>query len=182
MLVVEFIRTFAFFKKANILEEFGRSSEANFLLGPNGEEVPVPGMTHTGEAQKILSQQGQNYDPDMALDMLLRQGWIRVSGEQFEVYGYTAAKKSIIANFIRKHKDFYQDSQTIELDNRKKGFSKQFPIKSILGQGSEESAQEAGRIITERQPDKPVQKPQGYIPDYLRKAPELVKQKFREGD
>jgi hypothetical protein len=111
-------------------EEFGRSSDMNYLLAPDGREVHVPGMTHVGEAQKIVKQMGIDMDPDLALDYLLKQGWIRVSGDVFEMHNFARAK-GVISKFLSNHNDYYQNVSQLEIDNRAKGWSKYVDIRTL---------------------------------------------------
>ena len=183
MTVIEFVRSFAFYRQANILSEFGHSDD-NFLLAPDGHEVPCPGQSHTGEAQRILEERGvRDNQGEYALSTLLKEGWIRISGATFELYGYTATKKALLATFIAKHPEIYEGVDTVEIDNIKKGYSKQFPISSIHGEDfNPMAAERAGSFLAVQDYDKVPQKPKGYVPDYMRNAPELAKQRFREGD
>lgn len=116
---------------ANPFEEFGRSSDMNFLLGPNGQEVHVPGMSHSGEAQKILAQRGQQIDPELALETLIKEGWMRISGFMVE-YMPVAGWKERLKAFIQRHNDYYKNEPYLELDNRAKGFSRQAPMSSFI--------------------------------------------------
>ena len=93
MTVIEFVRSFAFYRQANILSEFGRSDD-NFLLAPDGKEVPCPGQSHAGEAQRILEERGVR-DIDGALFTLLKEGWIRISGATFELHGYKIGRAHV---------------------------------------------------------------------------------------
>lgn len=180
MTVVEFVRTFRFYRQANILSEFGHSDD-NFLLAPDGKEIPCPGQSHAGVAQSILQQRGVE-SPD-ALGTLLKEGWIRISGATFELFGYTESKKARLAAFISKHPEIYENVEIVEIDNTKKGYSKQYPISSIRGEDfNPQAAENAGMFLAVQNYDAVPQKPKGYVPDYLRNAPELVRQRFREGD
>lgn len=181
MTVIQFVQSFDFYKKASILQEFGHS-EDNFLLSPDGQEIHCPGQSHTGVAQNLLAQRGVSQDPDRALDTLLKQGWIRISGTTFELFGFTAQKKAVMGTFIRRHGDLYENAETIEIDNRKKGYSKQFPITSFVAEGEDQAAERASEFVTMQQGPAERQAPKGYVPEYIRNAPELVRQRFREGD
>lgn len=181
MTVVEFVRTFRFYRQANILSEFGRSDD-NYLLAPDGKEIPCPGQSHAGEAQRIMEERGVR-DIDGALFTLLKEGWIRISGATFEMHGYTASKKALLASFIAKHPEIYDGVEIVEIDNTKKGYSKQYPISSIRGEDfNPMAAENAGMFMAVQNYEAVPQKPKGYVPDYMRNAPELVKQRFREGD
>jgi hypothetical protein len=180
MTVVEFVRTFRFYRQANILSEFGHSDD-NFLLSPDGKEIPCPGQSHEGVAQSILRERG--VEDDNALGTLINEGWIRISGAVFELYGYTASKKARMAAFISKHPEIYDGVDVVEIDNLKKGFSKQYPMSSIMGtEFNPQASEAAGDYLALQNYDPSRKAPKGYIPDYMRNAPELVKQRFREGD
>jgi hypothetical protein len=114
-----------------VLEEHGLSADMNYLLDPRGVETPCPGMSHVGEAQRIMSERGSQLDPDLALDGLIKEGWIRVSGNVFE-FVPTAGWKERISAFIGRHKDYYRNEPYLELDNRAKGYSRQVPTSSIF--------------------------------------------------
>lgn len=103
----------------------------NYLIGPKGEEIHAPGISHSGEAQRIMKERGQDMDPSMALEQLMREGWIRISGNMFELFPTTGWKERMKA-FIAKFAEFYRNEPYIELDNRSKGFSRQVPISSFL--------------------------------------------------
>jgi len=114
-----------------VLEEHGLSADMNYLLDQTGREVPCPGMSHVGEAQKIMAERGSDVDPDLALDALIKEGWMRISGTVFE-FVPTPGWKQRLAAFVRRHEDFYRHTRSIELDNRSKGYSRYVPLSSIF--------------------------------------------------
>ena len=108
------------------------TGDMNYLISPEGREVPAPGISHSGEAQKIVQQtEGRTMDPSLALDYLVtKKKWIRVSGEMFELFNFKFRKPQVIS-FIGNHQDYYRQVRNVEIDDRSKGNSYQLPLSSI---------------------------------------------------
>ena len=108
------------------------NDDMNYLIAPNGAERFVPGWSHSGEAAKIVMEtEGREMEPSLALDYIMKKkGWIRVSGEMFELYRFSKCRPRIEA-FIKRHSGYYEGRDTIEIDDRATGNSNQMPLDSF---------------------------------------------------
>ena len=106
--------------------------DMNYWISPDGTEIPAPGVSHSGVAAGVMLSRGVEMDPTLALQRLIKEGWIRVSYDMFELRGFSEARKTLIVAFVQRHREYYETQPDIEIDDVKRGYSQRVPTESLL--------------------------------------------------
>lgn len=113
---------------AMLLEEMG------FWLSLKGVEHHVyraPWCCHAAWALEHLAASGKNFAVERANTVLVKQGWIRVSQEVFQVHRLGERERRLIARFIRRYPT-YEALGSIEIFETKRRRRSIHPVCSFL--------------------------------------------------